>query len=104
VTGPARVQQLARDPYVSSLVAMLGLGLAGLLAIGLGAVGAADGPTLDAQIPYVVSGGLGGLSLVMVAGGLHIAQRRRLAGARRRAELDRVLEAAAGVLAQVRDR
>lgn len=104
MSGVARLRAAARDPYASSVAVVALLGVVGLAAIALGAAGASDATTLDAQLPYLVSGGLGGLALVLVAVGLHAAQRRRLAGARRRAELDRVLDAAAAVLAEVRDR
>jgi hypothetical protein len=100
----ASLRRVASDPYASSVVVIAVLALVGLLAIVLGAVGAADAVTLDAQLPYVASGGLGGLALVLVAVGLHAAQRRRLAAARRRVELDRVLRAAAALLAEVRAR
>lgn len=95
----SRLRTRLGDPYTSSLIVIVALGLAGLAGIALGAAGAADARTLDAQLPFVASGGLGGLALVLVAVGLHAAQRRRLAGARRRAELDRVIEAAAALLA-----
>jgi hypothetical protein len=97
-------RSIAGDPYTSSVVVIAALALAGFVGIALGAVGAADAATLDAQLPYVVSGGIGGFALVVVAVGLHAAQRRRLAGARRRAALDRVLQAAAAVLAEARSR
>jgi hypothetical protein len=98
------LRAVAQDPYASSVVVIVALGLAGLVAIVLGANGAADAATVDAQLPYVVSGGLGGLALVAVAVGLHAAQRRRLAAARRRVELDGVLQAAAALLAEARAR
>lgn len=100
----ASLRRVAADPYASSIVVIVVLALAGLLAIVLGALGAADAVTLDAQLPYVASGGFGGLALVIVAVGLHAAQRRRRAAARRRAQLDRVLRSAAALLAEVRAR
>jgi hypothetical protein len=104
VTPVSALRRVAGDPYASSVVVIAGLALAGLVAIALGGVGAAEAVTLDAQLPYVASGGLGGLALVVVAVGLHAAQRRRRAAARRRAELDRVLQAAAALLAEARAR
>ena len=89
-----RVRDLVSDPFASTLVATTLLGVAGVVAIVLGAIGAADAATLDAQLPFVVSGGLGGLALVIVAAGLYSIQRRRFAAARRRIQLDRVLHAA----------
>jgi hypothetical protein len=98
----ASLREQARDPYASSVAVLALLALAGLAAIALGAAGAADARTLDAQLPFVVSGGIGGLAMVVVAVGLHAAQRRRMASARRRTEVDRVLQEAAALLAEAR--
>ena len=51
--------------------------LAGLFLVFLGWNGAASYDRVSAQIPYVVSGGLGGLALVVIGVGLMIVQSNR---------------------------
>jgi hypothetical protein len=99
-----RLARLARDPYAMSVVVLALLGIGGVVGIALGAVGIAGADTLDLQLPYLASGGLGGLAALIVAAGLYDAQRGRLARARQREAMDGVLANAADVLAEVRDR
>ena len=98
-----RLLQLARDPYAASVAVLAAVGLAGGIGIVLGAVGIARSDTLDLQLPYLVSGGLGGLALVIVAVGLFVAQRRRLASTRQREAMDAVLVAIDVLLDDLRD-
>lgn len=92
-----RIRAILRDTYTSSQLAIVALGVAGLVGIALGAAGAADAQTLDAQLPFVVSGGLGGFALVIVAVGLFGIQRQRLAATNRRAQLDSLIRAVAAL-------
>lgn len=92
-----RFRTITRDTYMSSQIAIAALGLAGLIGIALGAAGAADAQTLDAQLPFVVSGGLGGFALLVIAVGLFGIQRNRLAAARRRAQLNVLIGAVAAL-------
>ena len=80
------------------------MGLAGVLGIALGAAGIADAVTPDLQLPYLASGGLGGLALVIVAAGFGSAQRRRLARAHERDALALVIDEADALLADLRER
>src|SRR5829696_3983569 len=54
--------------------------IAGFFLIFLGWNGAATYDRVPAQIPYVVSGGFGGLGLIVVGSALIVAQSRRSAG------------------------
>ena len=51
----------------------IGYCLAGFVLIFLGWNGAASYDTVSAQMPYLVSGGIGGLALVVVGAGLMVA-------------------------------
>lgn len=51
--------------------------LAGFVLIFLGWNGAASYDNVSAQMPYLVSGGIGGLALVVVGAGLMVAQSNR---------------------------
>ena len=90
------------DPFVVSVTVLVVLAAAGLIAIGLGWKGAAASLDVSVQITYIVSGAFGGLAVLAFALGLLRVQARRRRAARRRAELDRVVVAAARVLAVVR--
>jgi hypothetical protein len=58
-----------------ALVAGIVLVLTGLLAIGVGWYRAGDGPVLWVQNQYLLSGGVGGLGLVVLGTGLIVASR-----------------------------
>lgn len=91
-----------RDPYVVSCAVLVGLVLAGIVGVGVGWKGAAASLVVAFQLPYIVSGAMGGLALAGFACGLLLIQVRRRQEAQRRAEFDRVVRAAADVLAAAR--
>lgn len=66
----------------------IGYCLAGLLLVFLGWNGAASYDNVSAQIPYLVSGGLGGLALVVIGAGLMVAQSNRTDRAALQSTLD----------------
>lgn len=65
--------------FWSDLGSKLGVGLcgAGLLLVFLGWNGAASVDRVEAQFPYLISGGLAGLSLVVIGVGLIVVQNQR---------------------------
>jgi hypothetical protein len=67
--------------------------LAGLVAIGIGWNGAAGLLDLRAQFPYLISGGIAGLALVILGSALMIVQAHREDRARLEAKLDQVIDA-----------
>jgi hypothetical protein len=87
------------------------LGLAGVVVIGIGWVGASHTVLVAGQIPYLISGGLLGLAFVFLGGFLYfghwlavLVRESRERGADDRddlAELRRTLEEVKGVLAQL---
>ncbi len=78
-----------------SLGGQLAIGyiLAGFVLVFLGWNGAASYDRVSAQMPYVVSGGLGGLALVVVGAGLMIAQSNRADRAALQATLEDLRDA-----------
>ena len=98
------LRRAARDPFVVSVTLLVALALAGLVGVGVGWRGAAASLDVAVQMPYIVSGALGGLTVLGFSVGLLLIQFRRRNEARRRAELQRVVTAAADVLAAVRER
>ena len=98
------LRRLLRDPFAVSVAVLVVLGVAGLAGLAAGWRGAAASLDVAVQLPYIVSGALGGLSVVGFAAGLLLIQLRRREEARRRAELDRVVRAAAALLAATRGR
>lgn len=90
------------DPFLSSLVALGALGVSGLVAVALAWRGAAAELSVASQVPFVMSGGFGGLALVGFAAGVLVIQHRRWVEARRRTELEAVIDAAAELLAAAR--
>ena len=92
-----------RDPFVASVGVLVALSLVGLVGIGVAWKGAAATLVVALQLPYIVSGAIGGLALLGFALGLTLVQTRRRAEALRRAEFDRVVRAAADLLATARE-
>jgi len=101
VRQPRRAPAYA-DPFVVSVTVLVVLAAAGLIAVGLGWRGAAASLNVSVQITYLVSGALGGLALLAFSLGLLRVQTRRRREARRRGEFDRVVVAAAQLLAAAR--
>jgi hypothetical protein len=71
----------------------IGYILVGMFLVFLGWNGAASYDRVSAQIPYLVSGGIGGLALVVVGSGLMIAQSNRADRAALQATLDELRDA-----------
>ena len=90
------------DPLLVSVAVLVLLAAAALAAVGLGWKGAAATLDVSVQITYIVSGVFGGVALLAFALGLLRVQTRRRRAAHRRAELDRVVVAAAQLLAVAR--
>lgn len=87
--------------FWSDLGGKLGVGLcgAGLLLVFLGWNGAASVDRVEAQFPYLISGGLAGLALVVIGVGLIVVQNQRAD----RAELQATLRELKAVLGEQDD-
>ncbi len=75
------------DPYWDSVAVLVTLWLAGLVSIGAAWRGAAAQAAVALQLPYVISGGIGGLCLSGFACGLLLIQAQRKRAAEERAEI-----------------
>lgn len=91
-----------RDPAAPGLALFAGLAVAGLVAIAVGWRVAARTLFVPYQVPALVSGGLGGLALVLLGAGLFSVQAARREAALEQAAFDGLLDEAAGLLADVR--
>lgn len=87
----------------TSLVVLTLLAGAGLVSIAVAWRGVAPTLLVATQLPYVVSGALGGAAVLGFALGLIAVQASRRAEARERAQLGRVTMAAADLLATLRN-
>jgi hypothetical protein len=96
------VRTVRRDPFVVSVALLVTLAVTGLVGVGVAWKGAAASLVVAFQLPYITSGAMGGLALTGFAAGLLLVQVRRRAEARRRADFDRVVRAAADLLAVAR--
>jgi hypothetical protein len=90
------------DPFVVVVVVLGALVIAGLVGVAVAWRGVAATLVVALQMPYAVSGGLGGLALVGFALGVASVQASRRAAAQERADFGRVVDAAADLLAAVR--
>ena len=83
--------------FWSDLGGKLGVGLvgAGFLLVFLGWNGAASVDRVQAQFPYLISGGVGGLCLVVLGVGILIVQNQRADRAQLQATLDELRRALA---------
>ena len=96
------MRRLLSHPAAPSLVVFAGIVVAGFAAMILGWRVTARTLNVAAQLPAVISGGLGGLVLVVVGTALLVAQAGRVSAARDRAGADDLLDRAAEVVEQVR--
>ena len=78
-------------PVVSTTLVLGAVATSGFVAIGLAWRGAAGTPYVPFEVPFVVSGGLGGLALLVFALGLLDVHANRVESARRHAQTDAVL-------------
>jgi hypothetical protein len=89
-------------PAVPSLVVFSGIALAGFVAMILGWRVAARTLNVAAQVPAIVSGGVGGLVLVVIGTGLLVAQAGRVRAAQERADADELLDRTSEVVQALR--
>lgn len=90
------------DPFAIVTAVIAALVVAGLVGVGVAWRGVAATLAVALQLPYAVSGAVGGLALVGFALGVGTVQATRRAAAKERADFDRVVDAAASLLAALR--
>lgn len=81
----------------ATLYLAVGALVAGFVLIVLGWNGAASTACVDCQLPFLISGGLGGLALVVVGGTLALVHEIRRVGAALTRSLDEALRARPGM-------
>jgi hypothetical protein len=99
-----KTRQWRAEPAAASLLLFSGIVLAGFAAIVLGWRIAARTLNVAFQVPALVSGGLGGLGLVMLGCGLINVQAARRRAAVARAEMEAVLDEASALVESYRRR
>jgi hypothetical protein len=93
-----------RDPVAPSLTLFAAIVLGGFVAIGIGWKVAARTLIVPFQVPALVSGGMGGLALILLGAGLATIQSSRRLAAQERAETEDVLDEAAALMDAVKGR
>jgi hypothetical protein len=99
-----RAQSLLSGPALPSLLVFAGLILAGFAAMAIGWRVAARTLDVATQVPAIVSGGVGGLVLVVIGTGLFLAQAGRARSADDRADADELLDRVSEVVQALRAR
>jgi membrane protein implicated in regulation of membrane protease activity len=97
-----RLPAASADPWLVSIGVLLAGVATGFGAMVLAWRGAAARTSVADQLPYVVSGAMGGLALVVFSLAALVVQVRRRAEAVRRADLGRVRAAVLDLAAEVR--
>jgi hypothetical protein len=92
--GLGRARRLTGDPFRRSIIISIALVLGGFVAIGLAWRGAARSLIVAEQLPFLVSGGVGGLALITAGAGVLAVQSSRYWNARERKQLDRLISLA----------
>lgn len=90
------------DPAAPSLLLFAGLVVAGFTAIGIGWKIAARTLVVSYQTPALVSGGMGGLTLIILGAGLANVQAGRRFAALEREETEALLDEASALVDAVR--
>jgi hypothetical protein len=97
-----RLREVTSDPWLVSVGVLAAAVATGFVAMVLAWRGAAARISVADQVPYVVSGAMGGLALVAFALAVLVVQVRRRTEALRRADLARVRAAVAELAMEVR--
>ena len=98
------LRKALRAPAVSIGLVLVLIGAAGFVALGLGWYGSAETPYVPFQVPYLVSGGLGGLALIGFAAGMFDIHVNRVQAARRRANTTAALHETVELLSLAAER
>ena len=93
-----------RDPGLRAAATLFAAGLAGLVGVGLAWAGVAGKLSVPMQLPFVVSGGIGGVALTGAAWGMLAIHLERRAAACERAALETVVRDAAEFAERLRAR
>lgn len=98
------MKRLVSSPALPSLIVFVAIIAAGFVSMGLSWRIAARTLDVADQVPAIISGGVGGLLLVVIGTGLFVAQVGRVSAADERAGYDDVLDHTSEVIQAVRER
>jgi hypothetical protein len=87
-----------RDSAFRAAIVFAALAVAGLVAVVLAWFGVSGTLNVGAQVAYTVSGGVGGLALVVSGAGLFFTHLGRMSAAREDASVERVVDAASQIV------
>lgn len=93
-----RLRRLVSDPFRRSVLLAAALIAGGFAAMGLAWRGAARSLVVGEQLSFLVSGGIGGLALVITGAAILAVQTSRYFNARERRRLDQIVSRAADAL------
>lgn len=93
-----RLRALGASPFALSIVVLGGLVVAGFASFVITWAAMAPHGQVVNQIPFLISGGFGGLALIAVGCGMLALQHRRLIDAEERQEFDRLIDVAGALL------
>lgn len=99
-----RSASLLSGPALPSLLVFLGMIVVGFAVMAIGWRVAARTLDVSIQLPAIVSGGVGGLVLVVIGTGLFLAQAGRARSADDRADADELLDRVSEVVQALRAR
>jgi len=94
----ALVRRLLTDPFTRSLALAVLMIAGGFVAILIAYRGVARSVNVAVQLPYVVSGGVGGVALILTGAGIIAVQSSRYWSARERQWLDVIATRSADVM------
>ena len=94
----ALARRLATDPFARSLALAVLMIAGGFVAIFIGYRGAARSVNVAVQLPYAISGGVGGIALILTGAGVIAIQSSRYWAARERQWLDVIATRSADVM------
>ncbi|HVV76361.1 MAG TPA: hypothetical protein VHC43_10025 [Mycobacteriales bacterium] len=90
------------NPALPSLLVFGGLVVAGFVVMAVAWRIAARTLDVSIQVPAVISGGVGGLVLIVVGTGLFVSQLGRLRAADERADMDEMLDRTSQIVGELR--
>ncbi len=91
--APRWARRLAGDAFARSIIFSAALVVGGFIAIALAWRGAARSLVVAEQLSFLVSGGIGGLAMILTGAGIIAIQASRYLNARERRRLDQILSA-----------
>jgi len=97
-----RSARVSRDPFLVSVAVLVAMAIIGFVFVWLAWRTSTFEAIVASQLPYLASAGIGGMAIIGFSAAIFMIQLRRRTEARRRASNERVLDAAAAIVAALR--